>query len=171
MGGILVAVALFAGAVAGAIAYLRGPSRPPRTAEAQAELDRAVAAVDRELAADLEIMSMFDQTRQAFILENGQFLRHRTVIEREIPAAYAALSSLYERIPLVEAAMERRGPANSIRDEDRQVIHEWEGDTREAQRALRAHALAPPGARWSTLRTRLPASWQRAIDRVTATIE
>ena len=33
-------------------------------------LQRAVAAVDRELAADLEMTTMFDQTRQAVVLES-----------------------------------------------------------------------------------------------------
>jgi hypothetical protein len=39
-----------------------------RSAEAQARLDRAVAAIDRELAANLELTSMFDQTKQPFFL-------------------------------------------------------------------------------------------------------
>ena len=156
MRGILAALGLVAGAAAGTFAYLRRPARPARTPEAQAELDRAVADVDRELAADLELMSMFDQTKQAFVLENGQFLRWSEVLEREAPAAYGAVASLYVRIPLTEAAMERRGPAGSIRDEDREVIHEWEGDAREVQRALRAAAVTPPRTRWDAVRSRLP---------------
>lgn len=117
-----------------------------RSARQQADLDAAVAAIDRELAADLEMLAMFDQTRQAVILENGQFLRHREVVQRELPQAYPAIASLYERIPAAEAAMERRGPAASIRDEDRAIVNEWEGDAREAQRALRAAAVAPPAS-------------------------
>ena len=138
-----------------------------RTGEAQAELDRAVAAVDRELAADLEMMSMFDQTKQAFVLENAQFLRFRAVLEREIPDAYASVSSLYERIPVTESAMERRGPAGSIRDDDRATIHEWEGDAREAQRTLRGAATAAPPSIWSGIRKKLPSSLQGLIDRFT----
>jgi hypothetical protein len=165
--GILVALGTVAAAVAAAFAYLRGPSRPPRSAAAQAELDKAVADVDRELAADLEVMSMFDQTRQAFVLENGQFLRHRAVIEREMPAAYSSASSLYERIPLTETAMERRGPAGTMRDDDLATIHEWEGDARALQRALRAEATAAPPLRWEALRSRLPETLRRLLDRST----
>lgn len=123
--------------------------------------------MDRELAADLEMMSMFDQTKQAFILENSQFLRFRAVLEREIPGAYAALSELYERIPATESAMERRGPAGSIRDDDRATIHEWEGDAREAQRTLRAAATAAPTSTWTEIRKRLPAPLRRLIERFT----
>lgn len=137
-----------------------------RSVEAQAELDRAVAAVDRELAADLEMMSMFDQTKQAFVLENAQFLRFRAVLEREMPDAYASVSSLYERIPATESAMERRGPAGSIRDDDRATIHEWEGDAREAQRTLRSARTAQPPSMWDELRLRLPAPLQRLIQRL-----
>jgi hypothetical protein len=161
VGGVVLALGILAGMAAAAAAYLRRPSRPPRSSEAQAELDRAVAAVDRELAADLELMTMFDQTKQAFVLENGQFQRYRDVIEREVPAAFADLASLYERVPRTEEAMERRGPAGSIRDEDRELVHEWEGDAREAQRALRAAALAPVPTRWQRVRARLGASLRR----------
>lgn len=138
-----------------------------RTPKAQAELDLAVASVDRELAADLEVMSMFDQTKQAFVLENAQFLRFRAVLEREIPDAYASVSSLYERIPATESAMERRGPAGSIRDDDRATIHEWEGDAREAQRTLRSAAIAPPRSAWVEIRKKLPSPVRRVIDRFT----
>lgn len=138
-----------------------------RTQKAQAELDLAVAAVDRELAADLEIMSMFDQTKQAFVLENAQFLRFQAVLAREIPDAYASVSSLYERIPATESAMERRGPAGSIRDDDRATIHEWEGDAREAQRTLRSAAIAAPPSVWSEIRKKLPSPLQRLLDRLT----
>lgn len=126
-----------------------------RSPRVQAELDAAVAAIDRELAADLEMMSMFDQTKHAYVLENGQFLRHRATLERELPRSYRQIADLYARIPATESAMERRGPAGSIRDEDRMVINEWEGDAREAQRALRAEASAPPPSVWKIARDRL----------------
>lgn len=111
--------------------------------EARRRLERAVADVDRELAANLELTSMFDQTRHAVVLENGEFMRHRATIETGLVAAYAALADLYTRIPDAEAAMERRGPANSLRDDDRALIEAWEGDARVAQRGLR-EALAAP---------------------------
>jgi hypothetical protein len=124
-----------------------------RGAEAQAALDRAVASVDRELAADLELTGMFDQTKQAFVLENGQWELHRAVIARELPAAHGFLADLYGRIPQAETAMERRGPAGSLRDDDRAVVEAWEGDAREGQRVLRAEAARRP----RSLRERLSA--------------
>jgi hypothetical protein len=114
-----------------------------RSAEAQAALDRAVAAVDRELAANLELTSMFDQTKQAFVLENGQWQIHAATIARELPGAHAFAADLYARMPDAESAMERRGPANSLKDEDREIVERWEGDAREAQRRLRADLARP----------------------------
>ena len=150
-----VLLALAASGAAAAVVVLRRTTVRPRGVPAQAELDRAVAAIDRELAADLELMSMFDQTKQAFVLENGQFLAHRAVIEREMPLVYAEVRDLYDRIPATESAMERRGPAASIREEDRRTIEAWEGDARAAQRALRDGAVAPPPSRWDDLIARL----------------
>ena len=114
-----------------------------RSTEAQAALDRAVAAIDRELAANLELTSMFDQTKQAFVLENGQWHLHGATVARELPAAHAFAADLYGRIPEAESAMERRGPANSVRDADREIVERWEGDAREAQRRLRADLARP----------------------------
>jgi hypothetical protein len=150
-------IALLAAGAAAASRWLRYPAAAPRTPEGQAALERAVAAVDRELAADLELMSMFDQTKQAFVLENGQFLASRDVIEREAPAAYAVVADVFERIPATEAAMERRGPAASIADADRALIHAWEGDAREAQRVLRASLTPSRLTRWNALAARLRA--------------
>lgn len=140
-----------------ALQALRAPAVAPRTPEGQAALERAVAAVDRELAADLELMHMFDTTKQAFVLENGQFLAHREVIAREAAAAYTFVADVFERIPAAEAAMERRGPAGSIADADRALIHAWEGDAREAQRVLRASLVPPRDTRWDDLIARLRA--------------
>ncbi len=151
LAGALALVALAGGAAA---LYLRGAA-PGRDPAAQAELERAVAAVDRELAADLELMAMFDQTKQAFVLENGQFLSMRSVIEREAPEAYAFVADVYERIPRVESSMERRGPAGSIPDADRGVVQEWEGDAREAQRVLRDAARPRRRSRWDLVRERV----------------
>ena len=119
-----------------------------RSPEAQAELERAVAAVDRELAADLELTSMFDQTRQAFVLEMAQWGIHSATIQREAPVLYLFLADLYTRIPDAESAMERRGPANTLKDADRDIVQRWEGDAREAQRMLRGDLspLEPPVA-------------------------
>lgn len=123
---------------------LRYDAAVSRSARAQAALDRAVAAVDRELAADLELTAMFDQTKQAFVLENGQWELHRRVIAAELPGAHAFLADLYARLPLAETAMERRGPAGSLRDDDRATVEIWEGDAREGQRLLRAEAMRRP---------------------------
>lgn len=106
-------------------------------------LERAVADVDRELAANLELTSMFDQTKQAVVLENGEFIRHGMTIQAGLAAAHAQLADLYSRVPDTESAMERRGPANTMRDADRALIETWEGDARAAQRGLR-EALAAP---------------------------
>jgi len=127
-----------------------------RSAEAQARLDRAVAAIDRELAANLELTSMFDQTKQAFVLENGQWQLHGGTIAGELPDAHAFAAELYARIPDAESAMERRGPANSLRDEDREIVERWEGDAREAQRRLRADRLRPAPSLLRRLIARLP---------------
>ncbi len=135
--------------LAGAVAVLAGVAalafgrRPGREPAAQADLDRAVAAIDRELAADLELTTMFDQTRQAFVLENGQFALHADVLAREVPQVHGHLADLYVRIPETESAMERRGPANTLKDEDRLIVEEWEGDARALQVALRSAAAAP----------------------------
>ncbi len=157
MGAIVAVLAVLAGGVAGAVTYLRGPAARPRTDEGQAALERAVAMVDRELAADLELMAMFDQTKQALVLENGQFLASRDVLQREAPAAFAFAADVYERVPATEAAMERRGPAGSIADADRALIHAWEGDARVAQRGLRAALAVPRRTRWEEMAARLRA--------------
>ena len=140
--------------VAGAAAFaLRRPR--PRDAERQAALERAVAAIDRELAANLELTAIFGQTRQAFVLENGQFATSADVLERELPAAHARAAELYGRMPEAEAAMEKRGPANSLPDVDRQIVEAWEGDARALQVALREALTARPRSALERLIARL----------------
>ena len=129
---------------------LRGPDPAER-----ARLTGAAAAVDRELAANIELSAMFDQTRQAVVFENGEFARHRDVLVRVAPDAFGLLADVYQRIPDTESAMERRGPANSLKPEDRALIETWEGDVREAQRALRVAVNAPPASLWSRIVDRL----------------
>jgi hypothetical protein len=126
-----------------------------REPAAQAALERAVAAVDRELSANLELTTMYDQTKQAFVLENGQFQAHRQVLQRETPEAFQEVVALYGRIPEAEAAMERRGPAGSVKEADRDLVYTWEGDARGAQRTLRAAAATPPSSRLERLLARL----------------
>ena len=123
--------------------------------EQRQRLGRAVADLDRELAANLELTSMFDQTKQAVVLENGEFMRHRATVETGLAVAYGPLADLYSRIPDTESAMERRGPANSIRDDDRRLIENWEGDARAAQRGLREAFARPPLSPFSNLLKRL----------------
>jgi hypothetical protein len=123
--------------------------------EVRRRLERAVADVERELAANLELTSMFDQTHQAVVLENGEFIRHGSTIEAGLAVAHGSLSDLYSRIPAAESAMERRGPANTLRDDDRLLIETWEGDARAAQRQLRAELAAPPSSPFATLISRL----------------
>ena len=115
-----------------------------RSPGADADLKRAVAALDRELAADLELTGMFDQTKQAFVLEMGQWTVHARTIEREAPDLHQFLVDLYGRIPEAESAMERRGPANTLKDADRDIVQRWEGDAREGQRLLRGDLSPKP---------------------------
>ena len=147
-------LAAVAAVLAGGVAVaLRRPR--PRDPERQAQLESAVAAVDRELAANLELTAIFGQTRQAFVLENGQFAASADVLEREIPAAHAQAAELYGRIPQAEAAMEKRGPANSLPDADRQIVEAWEGDARALQVALRDALRARPRSALERLIARL----------------
>src|SRR5258706_5137761 len=125
------------------VSFLRGIFGRPDP-ELRRRVERAVADIDRELAANLELTSMFDQTHQAVVLENGEFIRHSETIERGLVAAFGPLSELYSRVPDTESAIERRGPANTLRDDDRMLIHTWEGDARAAQRGLRNALAAPP---------------------------
>ena len=123
--------------------------------EERRRLERAAADIDRELAANLELTSMFDQTHQAVVLENGEFTRHRAAIEVGVKAAYGMLADLYARVPDTESAMERRGPANTLRDADRLLIETWEGDARAAQRGLREALAAPQPTTLAALLKRL----------------
>jgi hypothetical protein len=123
--------------------------------EVRRRLERAVADVERELAANLELTSMFDQTHQAVVLENGEFIRHGATIAAGLAVSHGSLADLYSRIPAAESAMERRGPANTLRDDDRVLIETWEGDARAAQRQLRAELAAPPSSPFAMLIGRL----------------
>ena len=129
--------------------------RGRRDAVRQRALDTAGAAIDRELAANLELTALFDQTHQAVVFENNEFARHGTVIARELPDEHRAVESVYARMPETETAMERRGPAGSLRPEDRAVIEGWEGDARDAQRALRVAVRRTPPSLIELLLARL----------------
>jgi hypothetical protein len=146
-------VALLVAAAAAVVGWLARPLSPdPRE---RRQFTDAVNAVDRELAANLELTSVFDQTKQAVTLENGEFARHRAILERNAGRAAVAVAALYDRMSETESAMERRGPANSLRPADRQLIEGWEGDAREAQRSLRDSLSARPRAGWKALSARL----------------
>jgi hypothetical protein len=127
-----------------------------RDPERQRRLVAASAAVDRELAANLELSSMFDTTHQAFVFENAAFGKHDAALKEDMrAAAYEAVAVVYRDMAAVETAMERRGPANSIRPDDRALIETWEGNVRVAQRALRdAPAQRPPSV-WQSFLARL----------------
>ena len=125
------------------------------TPEDRARLAIAAAAVDRELAANIELAALWDQTHQAATFENAEFGRHAAAIASAAPAASTLLAGVYERIPSTEGAMERRGPVNSIAAADKALVETWEGDVREAQRALRAAVNAPAPSAWSLLLARL----------------
>lgn len=137
----------------GILARLLGAPAP----EDRPRLVAAVAAIDRELAANIELASLWDQTHQAVVFENAEFARHAVVLRRLTSGAFdfELLDEVYARMPLVEGAMERRGPVNSIKPEDKLFVETWEGDVREAQRWLRAAADAPPPSAWALLMARL----------------
>lgn len=146
-------VAAIVATVAMAVGWFARPLSPDPGERAR--FADAVSAVDRELAANLELTTMFDQTKQAVTLEDGEFARHRGTLERNVGRAAAGLATLYGRISETESAMQRRGPANSLRAEDRRLIEAWEGDAREAQRAIRGALTARPLVGWPALSARL----------------
>src|SRR5207247_6214588 len=134
-GAVLYRLAAIVAAAAAAVGWLARPlSTDP---DERRRIGDAVSAVDRERAANLELTTMFDQTKQAVTLENGEFARYSATLARHAAPAAAAVAKLYDRMSLAESAMERRGPANSLRPEDRSLIEGWEGDAREGQRSLR----------------------------------
>ena len=146
-------VAAIVAATAAVVGWLARPFSPDPSE--RREFTDAVNAVDRELAANLELTSMFDQTKQAVTLENGEFARYSATLARNAAPAAAAVAALYDRMSETESAMERRGPANSLRPEDRRLIEGWEGDAREAQRSLRDSLAARPLVGWRALSARL----------------
>jgi hypothetical protein len=121
----------------------------------RAAFERAAADVDRELAANIELSAMFDQTHQGVVFENAEFGRHAVVLRASAPEVFALLEAVYGGMPATESAMERRGPAATLKPEDRAVIEGWEGDVRDAQARLRAALSAPPPSAWSSLLARL----------------
>jgi len=134
--------------------------RRRRTPEEQARLERAVAAIDREMAANLELVTMFMQTKQSAVLENAAQHAWRPEIAAADPGLAARLDALYAAIPEAESAMERRGPAGSIRPEDRASVQRWEGEARTVGRELRRLPSTRP-ASWADrllgrLRSRFP---------------
>ena len=135
----------------GFLQRLLGASTP----QERARLASAAAAVDRELAANIELAALWDQTHQPALFENGEFAGHEATIRVAAPPAATLLADVYARIPAIESAMERRGPVNSIATSDKGLVEAWEGDVREAQRALRAAVTAPPPSVWALLRKRV----------------
>lgn len=127
-----------------------------RDPERQHRLVTASAAVDRELAANLELSAMFDTTHQAFVFENAAWLQHTAVLRDDmLDAEFDAVALVYRDMTDVETAMERRGPANTIRPDDRALIETWEGNVRVAQRALRDAPKQKPPSVWQLLLARL----------------
>ena len=135
------------------LARLLGAPAP----EDRAQLEVVAAAIDRELAANIELASLWDQTHQAVVFENAEFTRHDVVLRRLASGGFdfELLVDVYARMPSVESAMERRGPVNSIKAEDKTIVETWEGDVREAQRWLRAAVKAPPPSAWVLVARRL----------------
>ena len=127
-----------------------------RDPERQRRLITSSAAVDRELAANLELSAMFDTMHQAFVFENAAWLQYTAALRDDmLDAEYDAVALVYRDMPDVETAMERRGPANSIRPDDRALIETWEGNVRVAQRALRDAPKQKPPPVWQLFLARL----------------
>src|SRR2546421_4792556 len=118
-------VAAIVAAAAAAVAWLARPL--PLDPDERRRVGAAVNAVDRELAANLELTTMFDQTKQAVTLENGEFARYSAILAQYAAPAAAAGAELYDRMSLAEMAMERRGPPNSLPPQDRLLIERGEG--------------------------------------------
>jgi hypothetical protein len=159
MGGVPLLIAVIVAAAAAAVGWLARPLSPDP--DERRQVSDAVNAVDRELAANLELTTMFDQTKQAVTLENGEFARHRATLERNVRPAATAIAALYDRMSDAESAMERRGPANSLKPADRQLIEAWEGDAREVQRSLRLALNQRPTAGWPAISARLHGRFAR----------
>jgi hypothetical protein len=133
----------------GAAGYLFLPRH--RSSADQARLSTAAARVDGELAGNLELVTMFGQTKQPVVMENASYLEARETIAVADGRLGRRLDALYELIPYAEAAMERRGPAGSIKSEDLATVHNWEGGARDLQRALRDLPGTPPPTPWTRL--------------------
>jgi len=146
-------IAAIVAAAAAVVGWLARPLSPDP--DERRQVSAAVNAVDRELT------TMFDQTKQAVTLENGEFARHRATLERNARPAAAAVAALYDRMSEAESAMERRGPANSLRPADRQLIESWEGDAREAQHSLRMALDPRPAAGLAAISARLHGRFAR----------
>lgn len=127
-----------------AAGYLFLPRR--RSAAERARLEEAAARVDRELAGNVELVGMFLQTKQAAVLEVAAYEASRAPIVAASAEVGARLDRLYQGIAEAESAMERRGPAGSLRGEDRAIVERWEGDARALQRDLRALPASRPPA-------------------------
>src|SRR2546428_9862540 len=113
-------VAAIVAAAAAAVGWLARPLTPDP--DERRRISIALSAVDRELAANLELTTMFDQTKQAVTLENGEFARHRATLERNARAAVAAVAARYEPMSETTAPEALPGPANSLRPHERTLI-------------------------------------------------
>jgi hypothetical protein len=104
----------------------------------QMRLERAVAGIDRELAGNVELVTMFMQTKQPAVLENAAYRAWQDEVHAADEVVAARLATLYDRMPDAETAMERRGPAGSISRADRETVMRWEGQARALQLDLRS---------------------------------
>lgn len=145
-------LALLAGSL-GVAGYLFVPRQ--RSREERARIAAAAARLDGELAGNLELVTMFGQTKQPVVMENTSYRQERGTIALADGRLGRRLDALYELIPYAESAMERRGPAGSIKAEDLNTVHNWEGGARDLQRALRELPATRPPTPWQRLLARL----------------
>lgn len=118
--------------------------RRRRSSDEQLRLERAVAGIDRELAGNLELVTMFMQTKQPAVLENAAYRAWREEVAAADEIVSARLGALYDAMADAETAMERRGPAGSISRADRETVQRWDGEARSLQRELRSLPSRPP---------------------------
>src|SRR5919197_352910 len=123
--------------VAGARLVARLMPRRRRSAAEQARLARAVAGIDRELAGNLELVTMFMQTKQPAVLENAAMRAYRGEIAAADETTAGRLDALYDAMSEAESAMERRGPGSESSGLFRAGVHApsaigwWTGFARE----------------------------------------
>ena len=135
-------------------------------AETAHALGAAVAAIDRELAANIELaVALGSDASGRRVRERPSSRDMRSSAQAHVrPFDFELLDQVYARMPLVEGAMERRGPVNSIKPRT-SVSRRDVGGRRPRGPAVAAGSggCAPPSA-WALLMAR-PADTREPAER------